>query len=104
LQFVEAVADVGAGDAKGGGDFLGWERTGRKEKKSVDLGDGAIDAPAGPHFAPMEDESLGNGREFFHTICYFCLNRNYRKSCHKSTEKSPAEMGQRNESTLVPPK
>jgi len=77
LQFVEAVADVGAGDAKGSGDFLGRQRTGGKEQKSMDLGDGAIDAPARSHFAPMEDELLGDRREFFHMICYFCLNRNY---------------------------
>jgi hypothetical protein len=27
----------------------------------VDLGDRPIDAPAGPHFSPVEDKFLGNG-------------------------------------------
>src|SRR6266496_392596 len=76
LQFVEAIADVGASDAESGGDLLRrhWPRG--KEKEGVDLGDGAIDPPARPHFAPMEDELLRHRRERFHIFHYFCLNRN----------------------------
>ena len=79
LQFVETVADVGAGDAKGDGNLLGWQRTGGKEKKSVDLGDGAIDTPTRAHFAPMKNEPLGHGREFFHVYLLFLSKQKLAK-------------------------
>ncbi len=63
LQFVETIADIGAGDPEGGGDLLRRQRPGRKEKEGMNLGDGAIDSPARPHFAPMENEFLRDGRE-----------------------------------------
>jgi hypothetical protein len=63
LQFMKTIADVGAGDSEGGGDLLCRQWAWRKKKEGVDLGDGAIDPPARSHFAPMENELLGNGRE-----------------------------------------
>jgi hypothetical protein len=71
LQFAETVADVGASDAQGGGNFLGRERPGGEKKQSVNLSDGAIYAPTRPHFAPMQDEFLGDRQEFFHVNLLF---------------------------------
>ena len=45
----------------------------------MDLGDGAIDAPASAHFAPMKDEFL-SGRGEWRTLCvfsHFCIDRKY---------------------------
>ena len=66
LQFVKTIADIGAGDAKRGSDLFRRQRTGGEKKQSMDLGDGAVDAPAGSHFAPMEDELLGDRGELFY--------------------------------------
>ena len=63
---MKTVADIGAGDAKGGSDLFRRQRTGGKKKQSMDLGNGAIDPPARSHFPPMEDELLRDRREFFH--------------------------------------
>ena len=46
-----------------GGDFLGVDRARRQIEQGVDLGDGAVDAPAGAHFPPMKDELLFDRRE-----------------------------------------
>ncbi len=75
LQFAETGADVGAGDAEEVADVLGVEGFFGEEEEGVDLRHGAIDAPAGPHFAPMEDEFLGDGGEGAHFLL-FCLDRN----------------------------
>ena len=63
LQFMKTIADVGAGDCEGGGNLLRRQWAWRKKKEGMDLGDGAIDPPARSHFAPMENELLGNWRE-----------------------------------------
>jgi len=42
-------------------DLIGRERFLGKEEEGVDLRDGAIDSPAGPHLPPMEDEFLRDG-------------------------------------------
>ncbi len=42
------------------------ERLRRQVEQGVDLCDGAIDAPASTHLAPVEDELLFDWREFFH--------------------------------------
>ena len=47
-------------------------------KESVDLGHGAIDAPARAHFAPVEDEFFGDGSKGWHGVfCNFCQYSNY---------------------------
>ena len=66
LEFAQAGADVGAGDPERLGDLIGRERFLGKKEKSVDLSDGAINAPAGPHFSPMKDKFLGDRREVCH--------------------------------------
>ena len=38
----------------------------REVEQGVDLGHGAIQAPAGAHFTPVEDEFAGNGRQGVH--------------------------------------
>ena len=58
LQFLQAGADVGARDGEGVGDVFGGEGFRREVEQGVDLGDGAVDSPAGAHFAPVEDEFL----------------------------------------------
>ncbi len=58
LQFLEAGADVGAGNGEGVGDILGGEGFRREVEQRVHLGDGAVDPPAGAHFAPVQDELL----------------------------------------------
>ena len=77
LKFFEAVTDVGAGDVEGGGDFVGRTRAGRDIEQGMNLRDGAVDAPAGAHFSPVQDEFLFDPTQFIHTISNFCLNRNY---------------------------
>jgi hypothetical protein len=77
LQLTQASADVGTRDGKGPRDFLRRDGPVRKEQQGVDLRDRAINAPAGTHFSPMEDELLGGGGERFGSICHFCLYRNY---------------------------
>jgi hypothetical protein len=63
LEFAETVADVGAGDPEGVADVFGVTWGFAEIEEGVDLGHGAVDAPAGTHFAPVEDELLGGGRE-----------------------------------------
>ena len=58
LQFLEAVAHVGAGHGKGLGDFLGMQRAVDQEQQRVDLRHRAVDAPAGAHLAPVQDVFL----------------------------------------------
>jgi hypothetical protein len=77
-KFAEAGGDIGAGDAKSVRDLFGGDGAVGEIEESVDLGDGAVDAPASAHLAPMKDEALGDGREvrwasFFH----FCYDRIY---------------------------
>ncbi|VFR57015.1 hypothetical protein BRI6_3677 [plant metagenome] len=47
----------------------------------MDLGHSAVHAPAGAHFAPMEDEAFGDGCQFhawqFIRVSNFCQDRNY---------------------------
>ena len=63
LQLLEAGAHVGACDGEGVGDFFGGEGLRRQVEQGVHLGDGAVDSPAGTHFAPVEDEFLhGTGQ------------------------------------------
>ena len=50
-----------------------------KKKEGVDLGDGAIDSPAGPHFAPMEDKFLRDGGEVRHTYQSFLYKQKLTK-------------------------
>ena len=64
LQFLETVADVGAGDGEGVGDVFGGEGLRRQVEQGMDLGDGAVDSPAGAHFAPVEDEFLHGVGQF----------------------------------------
>src|SRR5439155_10922028 len=66
LQFAQTIADIRAGDSKGLSDFVGRQRFFGNEKQGMDLSDGAIDPPSGPHFAPVEDELLGDWSEFLH--------------------------------------
>ena len=66
LEFAETVADVGAGDPEGVADVFGVAWGFAEIEEGVDLGHGAVDAPAGAHFAPVEDEFLGGGGERVH--------------------------------------
>jgi hypothetical protein len=43
------------------------------------LGDGAVNAPAGPHFAPVEDEPLPDRREFIHIGLLFLYKQKIEK-------------------------
>jgi hypothetical protein len=61
LKLLEAGADVRAGNAEHLDDVVGVERPGRDVEQCVGLSDSAIDPPACPHFAPMEDELLLDG-------------------------------------------
>src|SRR6266581_1021162 len=82
LELAEAVADVGAGHGERFGDFLGVEGPRGKEQQGMDLSNGAVDAPAGAHFAPVEDELLRDGGEGRHFVfSNFCQNRIYRHLC-----------------------
>src|SRR5882724_13696268 len=56
LELMQAGADIRTGYAERFDDLVRGQRLLGEEEKSVNLGDGAIDPPAGPHFAPMEDE------------------------------------------------
>jgi len=66
LELLEAVADVGAGDLKRVRDVLGVQWPGGDEEQRMELGDGAIDAPARAHLAPVEDELLWYGAKNLH--------------------------------------
>src|SRR5713226_4917073 len=82
LELAQAVADIGAGNGERFGDFLGMERPRGKEQQGMDLSDGAVDAPAGAHFAPVEDELLRDGSKGGHFVfSNFCQNRIYRHLC-----------------------
>src|SRR6267378_7797132 len=79
LQFMKTIADVGAGDCEGGGNLLCRQWAWRKKKEGMDLGDGAIDSPARSHFAPMENESLGNGRKMVPIHLLFLSKQKLKK-------------------------
>src|SRR6202162_5839443 len=89
LKFAEAGADVGTSDGEGDGNLIGGQRVRRDEEQGVDLGDGAVDAPAGAHFAPMEDEFLGGGgkRRALCVFSHFCINRKYSSDRTMSSRK-----------------
>ena len=83
LELAKARAHVRACDGKSGGNLFGVERLGRNEEKGVDLRHGAIDAPAGAHFPPVEDELLRDGGESGHVrFSAFCHYRNYSNVGH----------------------
>src|SRR2546426_3706822 len=82
LELAQAVADVGACHGERFGDFLGVEGPRGKEQQGMDLSDGAVDAPAGAHFAPVEDELLRDGGKGGHFVfSNFCQDRIYRHLC-----------------------
>ena len=66
LQLLQAGADIGPGDVQGFGDLFRVERLRREIEQRMDLGHGAVDAPAGAHLTPMEDEFLLNWAELRH--------------------------------------
>jgi hypothetical protein len=79
LQIPEAGADIRTGDAQGIYDLVRGERLFGKEKEGMDLGNGAIDSPAGAHFPPVEDEFLGNERQVLHGVQSFLSRRKLEK-------------------------
>src|SRR6476646_630523 len=87
LQFMKTIADVRAGDCEGGGNLLCRQWAWRKKKEGVDLGDGAIDPPARSHFAPMENELLGNGRKMASTHLLFLSKQKLENIGSYSQEK-----------------
>ena len=56
------------------GNFVGVQRLGRHKQQGIDLPHGAVDAPAAAHFAKMQNEALGEGRQV-HGV--FLLNFQY---------------------------
>ena len=59
LQFCNSlrlVLTLERATERGVGDFFGGEGFGREVEQGVHLCDGAVDSPAGAHFAPVEDE------------------------------------------------
>src|SRR5215472_148469 len=63
LELAQAGAHIGARDGKRLGNvFRGQGRRGKKQQ-GVHLCHGAVNAPAGAHFAPVEDEFLCDGGE-----------------------------------------
>src|SRR5712691_11077342 len=86
LELAQAVADIGAGHGERFGAFLGVEGPRGKEQQGMDLSDGAVDAPAGAHFAPVEDELLGDrGKGGHFVFSSFCQDRIYRHLCRLSS-------------------
>ena len=57
LQFTQAGAHIGACHPQRVGNLLGVHGPALDVQQGVDLGDGAVDAPAGAHFAPMQNEA-----------------------------------------------
>src|SRR5205814_5295720 len=66
LEFFEAGADVGPGHVQGFGDLFGVQGILRDVQQRMDLGDGPVNAPAGAHLTPVQDELLLDWRQFFH--------------------------------------
>jgi hypothetical protein len=64
LQFLQAGRDVGPSDRKRLGDLFGVQRPLRQVEQRMHLRDGAADAPARAHLAPVQHEFLGNRRQF----------------------------------------
>ena len=59
LQFAQAGADIGARHIQRFCNVVGGERLAQHEEQRVNLCDGAVDAPARAHFAPVQDEAFG---------------------------------------------
>ena len=57
----------------------------RNEEQRMDLRHGPVDPPTRPHFAPMEDEFLGDGAESGH-FAQFGFNRNYETKPGSATD------------------
>src|SRR5207249_11370783 len=68
LKLLNAVADIRAGNGQSLCDLLSIQRLGRDIQKSVNLSDGAVDAPTRAHFPPVEDELLLNWIQRRHCI------------------------------------
>src|SRR5688572_27218354 len=73
LQFLEAGADIRAGDVERLANFVRRHRLRREHQQRVDLRHRAVDAPAPAHLPPVEDELLHRRGEFHG---YFCKFRN----------------------------
>ena len=81
LQLFEAIAHVRPRHSELVADLLGMKGVVGDKEEGVNLGDGSIDAPLGPHLTPMEDEVLRKEWKIFH-FEYFCLYRNIEtKAC-----------------------
>src|SRR5450432_2110686 len=65
LQLAQAVADVGARDLQVLDDLVGMHRSPGDVEQGMNLRHGTVDAPAGPHLAPVQNESR-NGRSKGH--------------------------------------
>ena len=63
-EAIQAGADVGARHAQRVRDFLGVQRLAVKKQQRVNLRHGAVDAPGGAHFAPVEYEAAGDVGKF----------------------------------------
>ena len=66
FKLADGGAYVGAGDAEGLSDFFCGKRFGGKIKEGVDLGDGAVDAPASAHLTPVKDVLFLESSQFCH--------------------------------------
>ena len=60
-------------------DVVGVERDGREVEERVDLRHGAVDAPARPHLAPVEDELARHGGECLHDVQLFLSRQKLQK-------------------------
>ena len=69
------IGDVGARHGEPGGNVVGGQRRLAEVEQRVDLRDRAVDAPRGPHLAPVHDEALDRR---WQGLCYgnFCHDRN----------------------------
>ena len=63
LQFLEAVAHIGASGAQRAGNLFRIERAAMEKQQGVDLGDRAVHSPGAAHVAPMVDETVCDGTQ-----------------------------------------
>jgi len=80
LEFFQTRTHIGAGDTERVRDLVRCDWAAEQIQQRMNLRDGAVDAPARAHFAPVENESFGNWCEFhvsdFIYFSYFCQERN----------------------------
>jgi hypothetical protein len=67
----------------------------------MDLGNRAVDSPAGPHLSPVEDEFLNDGWQVFHVMSVFSVWTEIREGIANEQAKVLEGLGKKLRENIV---